>query len=62
MPMVKQMLLSFSPLSSAWWGRDSESLVSLVTQLPVRSYHKGALDEGKAVGSDGLLSVLRLFL
>lgn len=62
MPVVKQMLLSFNPLSSACWGRDSENLVSLVTRLPVRFYHKGALDKGKAVGSDGLLSVLRLFL
>lgn len=39
--------------SSAWRARASESLVSLVAQLPVRFYHKGALDEGEAVGSKG---------
>lgn len=53
MPVVKRMSPSFSRSSSAWRGRASESLVSLVAQLPVRFYHKGALDEGEAVGSEG---------
>lgn len=52
-PIIKQMSLSFNPLSSAQWGWDSANPVSLVTRIPVRFHHKRALDgEGKAVGLD----------